>query len=255
MYYFHFLRKGTVNMTTFKGFNRGLALFLADCCLQAYNQYSLKGIFSIPPRYSLTASITVSPFKTLGAYGFIIESEESIVIAFRGSRSNPDWIADAAILQTYFPYTRIKLKIHSGFAAIYNACRKQIMDTLNVLDSSKQLYITGHSLGGALAILCAIDAAVNTPYKNPTMYNFGSPRVGSPQFAQAYNEIVGDSARIVNTNDPVPLLPPALIRPPFSNELIYYKHVGGMIPFAVQKGSIMRNHIIESYMDGIRGMN
>ncbi|KUO74622.1 MAG: hypothetical protein APF77_23195 [Clostridia bacterium BRH_c25] len=242
-------------MTIPIGFSKGLALFLANCCLQAYNQFSFKGIFNIPPGYSLVASIMAAPAKTLDVYGFIIESSDSIVISFRGSRSNPDWIADAAILQTYFPYTRIKLKIHSGFAAVYNTCRQQIMNILNTLKSSKQLFITGHSLGGALSVLCALDTAANTDYKDPVVYSFGSPRAGNPKFVQAYNEIINNNVRIVNTNDIVPLLPPAVVHPPLSNELLYYRHVKGLVTITVQTGSITGNHIVENYMDGIRIMD
>lgn len=236
------------------GFDRSLALFLADCCLQAYNHYNFKKTFSVPVGYTLVDSIIAAPAKTLDFYGFVIESDQNIIISFRGSRTNPDWIADVSILQTYFPYIRTKLKIHSGFAAIYSACRQQIMNILADLDSSKQLFVTGHSLGGALAILCALDAASNTAYKNPVMYNFGSPRVGTPQFVQAYNEIIDNSIRIVNSNDIVTLLPPAVVQPPLSNELLYYRHVKDLVSIIVQTGSVMRNHMIESYIEGIRAM-
>ncbi|MHB1393692.1 MAG: lipase family protein [Clostridia bacterium] len=236
------------------GFDKSLALFLADCCFQAYNQFSFKGTFSVPVGYTLVDSIVAAPVKTLDFYGFIIESSDSIVISFRGSRSNPDWIADATIIQTYFPYTRIKLGIHSGFATIYKACRQQIMNTLGDMDSSKQLFITGHSLGGALAVLCALDAAVNTAYNNPVMYNFGSPRVGNSTFVQAYNEVIDHSVRIVNTNDIVPLLPPAVVHPPLSNELLYYRHVKDLLTITAQTGSILGNHLVENYMERIRAM-
>ena len=236
------------------GFDKSLALFLADCCLQAYNQFSFKGTFSVPVGYILVDSIVAAPVKTLDFYGFIIESSDSIVISFRGSRSNPDWIADAAIIQTYFPYTRIKLGIHSGFAAIYKACRQQIMNTLSAMDSSKQLFITGHSLGGALAVLCSLDATVNTVYNNPVMYNFGSPRVGNLKFVQAYNEVIDNSVRIVNTNDIVPLLPPAVVHPPLSNELLYYRHVKDLVAITVQTGSITGNHLVENYINGLKGL-
>jgi len=235
-------------------FSKGLALFLAECCLQAYNQFNYKGIFRIPEGYTLVGPIVAAPAKTLDFYGFIIESPDSIVIAFRGTRSNPDWIADAAITQTAFPYTRIKLGIHSGFAAIYKACRQQIMDTLSALDSSKQLYITGHSLGGALAVLCALDATVNTSYNAPVMYNFGSPRVGNPKFVQAYNEVVSNSVRIVNTNDIVVLLPPAAVHPLLSNDVLYYRHVKELVAFTAQTGSITGNHLIECYISGLKAM-
>ncbi len=237
------------------GFSKGLALFLANCCLQAYNQFNFKEVFSIPDNYTLLSSIIAAPAKTLNSYGYIMESEQSIVIAFRGSISNPDWIADAAILQTDFPYTRTRLKIHSGFAAIYTACRQQIISVLRNSSSSKQLFVTGHSLGGALAVLCALDAAVNTVHRNPTMYNFGSPRIGSPQFVQTYNEIVGNSMRIVNTNDIVALLPPIMIHPPLSNLLLYYKHVKNLVKVTFQTGSIAGNHTIENYINALRAIN
>lgn len=241
-------------MTIPIGFDKSLALFLADCCLQAYNQFNFKGTFDMPKGYTFVDSIMAAPAKTYDLYGFIIESEHSIVISFRGSKSNPDWIADASILQTYFPYTRIKLNIHSGFAAIYNSCRQQIMNILAVLSSSKQLFVTGHSLGGALAVLCVLDAAANTAYKDPVMYSFGSPRVGNPKFAEVYNEAVSRSVRIVNTNDIVPLLPPAVVHPPLSNDLLYYRHVKGLVPITIQTSSITRNHLVESYMEGLEAM-
>ncbi len=246
------MKKGSIEMTIPISFNKDLSLFLAGCCLQAYNQFNSKGTFSIPDGYTFVSPIAAATVKTLDFYGFIIESSDSIVISFRGSRSNPDWIADAAIIQTYFPYTRIKLGIHSGFAAIYKACRQQIMDTLSAMDSSKQLFITGHSLGGALAVLCSLDAAVNTVHNNPVMYNFGSPRVGNSKFVQAYNEVIDNSIRVVNTNDIVTLLPPAVVHPPLSNELLYYRHVKDLVAITVQTGSISGNHLLENYVEGLR---
>lgn len=241
-------------MSVSTGFSKGLALFLADCCLQAYNANSFRKTLNVPVGYTFVGSITAAPFKTLDIYGFIMESDQNIIISFRGSRTNPDWIANAAILQTLFPYTRIPLKVHSGFAAIYKACRQQIINVLNTLSSSKQLYITGHSMGGALAVLCTLDAAVNTDYKNPVMYNFGSPRVGDPKFVQFYNDIIQSSIRIVNINDIVPLLPPASVRPPLSNRLLYYRHVKNLVPIAVQTGSTTGNHIMENYINGLKAI-
>jgi triacylglycerol lipase len=254
------MKKGSIEMSLPVSFSKGLALFLAECCLQAYNQLNFKSIFSIPEGYTLIGPIVAAPLKVLDfhglldCYGFIIESPDSIVISFRGSRTNPDWIADASIKQTYFPYTRIKLGIHSGFAEVYKACREKIIDTLNKLDSSKQLYITGHSLGGALAVLCALDTAVNTAFTDPVMYNFGSPRVGNPKFVQSYNEIISNSVRIVNTNDIVALLPPAAVRPPFSNQLLYYRHVKELVTITVQTGSIAGNHLMDAYISGLKAM-
>jgi hypothetical protein len=59
--------------------------------------------------------------------------------------------------------------------------------------SSWHVYITGHSLGGALATLFAVELssklAKSGGQTQITMYNFGSPRVGNKQFADMYNEV------------------------------------------------------------------
>ncbi|KAI5437255.1 hypothetical protein KIW84_023393, partial [Lathyrus oleraceus] len=72
------------------------------------------------------------------------------------------------------------------------------------------IYMTGHSLGGALAILLALELSSNQLAKRGvisiTMYNFGSPRVGNKRFVKVYNEKVKDSWRIVNHKDIIPTM-------------------------------------------------
>lgn len=71
-----------------------------------------------------------------------------------------------------------------------------------------------HSLGGALATLCAMEI-VNSrrvPRLQLRMYNYGSPRVGNSAFAAKYNELVTDSFRLVNESDVVPSIPALLGR-------------------------------------------
>lgn len=70
------------------------------------------------------------------------------------------------------------------------------------------IYITGHSLGGALATLLARDV-VRLPWAREgrvevVMYNFGSPRVGNRAFAEEYNRTVGTSWRVCNHRDIIP---------------------------------------------------
>ena len=67
--------------------------------------------------------------------------------------------------------------------------------------------ICGHSLGGALVTLLALDVAANTIFKDPTVYSYASPRTGDPAFAGTYNQVVKNSFRIANRLDLVPKLP------------------------------------------------
>jgi len=71
-----------------------------------------------------------------------------------------------------------------------------------------RLAVTGHSLGAALATLAAIDI-VEIAQKNITfLYNFGSPRVGNPEFAQNFDKMFPHMYRVVNYKDIIPHLAP-----------------------------------------------
>ena len=65
-----------------------------------------------------------------------------------------------------------------------------------------QVYLTGHSLGGALATLAAYDVAralEACPQRTHVLcYSFGSPRVGNHAFAHAYMHLVPDTWSIIN---------------------------------------------------------
>src|SRR5208283_4495565 len=67
--------------------------------------------------------------------------------------------------------------------------------------------ICGHSLGGAIATLLALDVAANTNFKDPAVYTFASPRTGDQVFVNTYDHWVPDTVRIANRMDLVPKLP------------------------------------------------
>jgi hypothetical protein len=71
------------------------------------------------------------------------------------------------------------------------------------------LTICGHSVGGALATLLALDLAANAaaPFNEPTVYTYASPRTGDATFVSTYNHVVPNTFRIANRLDLVPKLP------------------------------------------------
>ncbi|GJM71723.1 hypothetical protein HMSSN036_39390 [Paenibacillus macerans] len=76
-------------------------LFLAAVCSQTYAQFSNEdGSFVLPPGYSLFDTIEAKSFIGVWErFGFILQSPEEIVIAFRGTSSTTNWIADAIASQ------------------------------------------------------------------------------------------------------------------------------------------------------------
>lgn len=70
-----------------------------------------------------------------------------------------------------------------------------------------EVYVTGHSLGAALATLFAFDIARDLGIQ-PITYTFGGPRVGNDQFSAAFASSVNTMYRVVHDEDIVPHLPP-----------------------------------------------
>lgn len=71
----------------------------------------------------------------------------------------------------------------------------------------KHVVFSGHSLGGALATLAAVQFAKQYPDIVVSCVTFGSPRVGNGSFAQMFNKCCKGSFRFVNEDDPVPMGP------------------------------------------------
>ncbi|MEK3734431.1 MULTISPECIES: lipase family protein [Paenibacillus] len=224
------------------------AIFLAAVCGQTYMQFSNQdGRFVLPANYTLFDTIEAQSLIGIWErFGYIIQSDQEIIIAFRGTSSAPNWIADVIASQRKFKYVQENVLTHAGFTGIYNSARKQIKSALRRLSKDKALFITGHSLGAALAVLCAVDVAANTA-RVPVLFTYGSPRIGDPAFAQAFKRYVPNSYRIASTFDPVTYAPPSIYKLPKRDKAYYYSHVPTLIPLDFLKGSISGNHVIGSY--------
>ncbi|WP_152396137.1 lipase family protein [Paenibacillus guangzhouensis] len=235
------------------GYQVRMAIFLAAVCEQTYDQYSdPDGRFVVPYGYQSTAEISAKSFRgEWERFGFVLESESDIILAFRGTVSTSDWISDAIAMQTPFKFVNNAGLTHKGFTDIYSSARPQIMELLSKAPADKTVYITGHSLGGALATLCAIDVAANTAYTTPWVYTFGSPRVGDPAFSKAFIRQVKTSYRINNLVDAVTHIPPFIYKLPKRKKTVFYTHVRHSVSMLFQNGSPGNNHIIGSYYEAL----
>ncbi|NEW07574.1 lipase family protein [Paenibacillus sp. SYP-B3998] len=230
-------------------FEKRTAIFLAAICGQTYTQFENEsGTFVVPRTYEIASTFKAASFAGKEEYfGYMLESKDTIVIAFRGSNTRSDWISDVIARQNKFPYMRDSGLVHRGFLSIYKSARKKIISTLSKLSPQKKLFVTGHSLGGALATLCAVDIVANTPFESPCVYTFASPRVGNAVFAKTFDRQIATRHRIYNVNDLVPQLPPVIYRSPKTDQNYYYVHVKKGDEVRFQKGSISANHAIGNY--------
>ncbi|MGG0175931.1 lipase family protein [Gottfriedia acidiceleris] len=240
-------------------FNSKAAILLAAMCHQS-NQLieNDKGEIFLPKGFKLRQII----YAFAGVeepesepFGFIAESKNEIIIAFRGTDSFKDNESDQDLYQVEYPFVENVGKTHRGFTCIYQSARNEMIRELLKLSTDKRLFITGYSLGGALAVLSTFDIAINTDFKTPFVYTFGSPRVADPEFSHRFNQVVKNSVRIFNVHDIIPTLPAESYPPPFTARGLYYRHVNDQFPVSFQLNSIARNHYIGCYFNQMSRLN
>jgi triacylglycerol lipase len=184
-------------------------------------------------------------------FGFIAQSSAapySIVVSLRGTEDMWDWISNIAFLRKACPLSGAPAgaETEDGFTCLYQtlcvaptAPAVPLKTTIQSLIASlgaadvTQVCVCGHSLGGALATLAAVDLVGSNIVSALCIYTFASPAVGEKTFAGWYDGLVPDSYRIFNGTDIVPTLPPSLIG---------YTHVDE--PFEINSGPSVNNSVV-----------
>jgi triacylglycerol lipase len=150
--------------------------------------------------------------------------DEFAVIAFRGSQNAKDWMtnvnAAAARFSWFFEGAPETGGVHTGFAMAVRHSWYKIKNAVNFVsplpvrppDSTTlqpTLWLTGHSLGAALAVVCgAVLSMVNPVRLVNGIYTFGQPRIGLYNFCGHYDQLLRlQTFRFVNNEDLVPRVP------------------------------------------------
>lgn len=164
-------------------------------------------------------------------YGFVASDPRTRVryVTFRGTLQAEEWVRNVQLRQVDFPQGG---GVHKGFYTIYETLRFAEEgvrgDFLTRLGAAappapKTVFI-GHSLGGALASIAAIDAsdeAWSATGERLALTTFASPRAGDPAFAELAAPIP-EKTRVCNVVDLVP-------GTPFSTRTLAYAHVGEVL--------------------------
>lgn len=100
-----------------------------------------------------------------------------------------NWVENISVLMVDYESEECPgCKVHSGFFYIWNSFKDDILPYIKELSTkvkTKNILITGHSLGGAIATIAAFELRLRYG-DHIEMINFGSPRVGNEAFAQRY---------------------------------------------------------------------
>ncbi len=138
---------------------------------------------------------------------FLARNNDACILAFRGTQPDEveDWLTDLDFRQVPGPVGNV----HAGFWNALNDVWNDIAAALQVARGNRSLWITGHSLGGALAVLAT--ARLRTMQNLQTvngLYTYGQPRVGDAQFCTSFDQWMGaNTFRFVNYKDIVPRVP------------------------------------------------
>jgi triacylglycerol lipase len=136
------------------------------------------------------------------------QTAQDLIIAFRGTADMRNWLTD---LDCRFAIED-GCRVHAGFAAALESVFEQLKNCLSSsMAAGKRLWLTGHSLGGALALLFGW-RLMNLRRANfvAGIYTFGQPRVGNAAFRDSWPfqaGLNGCTYRVIDEDDIVPSLP------------------------------------------------
>jgi triacylglycerol lipase len=206
------------------GFSAGNALILAQLCKAAYlDQASAR---ALALQQGLTGFIWIDLTKQFeDVYAIAASGPGFVAIAFRGTKNFNNWMTDLHATPVKFPWIFDRGPdvgdIHAGFAHAVRDAWPKIQAALDALiptpavapgiTQAPTLWIAGHSLGGALAVLtgAAFSMWSDAPIRSVNgIYTFGQPRVGLHSFCGHYDHLLSRRTfRFVNNQDLVPRVP------------------------------------------------
>jgi hypothetical protein len=162
-------------------------------------------------------------FSAESTQAFTAAGDDHLFVAFRGTEANPiDWSRNAR----FRPLSGEFGRIHSGFVSGVEEVWQDVLDV--IAGAGKPALFTGHSLGGALAMLAAVRAdAAGHPVA--AVYTFGQPRVGLGDFGRFFTGRLGDRTyRSINHVDLVTRVPLLLQGYRHIGERVYFDRDGGV---------------------------
>lgn len=194
------------------GFDRTLAYVLARLCAVAYQRRQHPNAATID-----IGSYTVRKNINSGGvpFGTLFSGPDAVAVAFRGTVTWDElarfqlvsYTARAGFIADEGAY------VHQGALKLYTAAeddapnarpfRQALAEELQHSVGGKKLYLAGHSFGGVIASLAALDLKLNYPVRGPAkVYTFGSSPVGTFEFAQRFDQALGqDSYHVFRTGD------------------------------------------------------
>ena len=269
------------------GFDLPRALQLAGLVNCAYTQFLQPDAWKSPQGFvGLTPALSSKEYWKFGplseaieqhlptpivpsSFGFTGTIGTDVFVVIRGTKTPLEWFDDFAAEPVPFlaagqPWG----KIGRGYKRIFDDLGPQIIQALGAYrhggGSLDTVYVTGHSLGAALAHLAAATIAQEFGVK-PITYTFSGPRAGDSVFGAAMQGAGLETWRMFNTEDIVPTVPPAAVQMATPNmgmhgmtlltqaltsfvklTTVGYQHVGHPIAVTFHRDVVADNHDMDA---------
>jgi len=179
---------------------------------------------------------------------FFMKSKSKLYLTFRGT-SNTDGLREFfhdLTISINVDFVDFDLcgnfgQVHKGFLRAYKSVREEIFEIIN--EHKLPVQLVGHSLGGALAVLCAIDLYENLT-RDFCCCNFGTPKIGDKKFKKSFIDRQIKIKRFFNIKDPIPCYP-------FSRK---FKHVGERYKVGKKywKCKSINFHFMKTYIEELK---
>ncbi|CAK9142841.1 unnamed protein product [Ilex paraguariensis] len=246
------------------------------------------------PRWFERSHLGETWSKDSNSMGFVAVSDDEessrigrrdIVVAWRGTVAPSEWYED--FQRELEPIGHGEAKVEHGFLSLYksksestryNKCSaseqvmrevKRLLQFYKARGEEVSLTITGHSLGGALALVNAYEAATSLPGLHVNVISFGAPRVGNIAFRDELHQMGVKTLRVVVKQDLVPRMPGFIF-----NESLQrfdditgtldwvYTHVGAELkldvrssPYLKHRFNVLGFHMLETYLHLVDGFH
>ncbi len=187
----------TTLQTTFDadGHPSPVVLHLARACEAVY----ANGETSVPRLFFDTRFDRVVPIGFGSNSAVVGLKDDMAVVVFRGTDEIKDWYTNLNVRWDSVEHGRL----HSGFWSAYQSLREEIVKELTSREL-KQVWICGHSLGGAMALCCAYDLSSTNTVPLSGVVTFGQPKLADRSLAaHISSSLSGKYLAVVADEDPV----------------------------------------------------
>uniref|UniRef100_A0AAF5DS75 Fungal lipase-like domain-containing protein n=1 Tax=Strongyloides stercoralis TaxID=6248 RepID=A0AAF5DS75_STRER len=196
-------------------FARNILYPLSAAAFSSVPNLCLKNIFKNSTLIrQVTYKCDVTSSDSCSGFVVVDYDKKAVVIVFRGSISNEQVTFE--VIDTIFKKKDkfigggfVSSYFNNAFQTVWNGGIKDAYLTIKNKFPTFETWVTGHSLGAAMASICGstISYLKYTNVNNIKQITFGQPRTGDKNYAKAVDNLISYSYRVIHKKDPVPHLP------------------------------------------------